>query len=258
MSGERLSLRSLYHLVRTVIPAHCAVCQRLAPAGICESCFASRLHLILRWCRRCGKPLVSQLAGWEGGCGNCAGRGYANLSGVRSLFAYTEAAREILHGAKFGGRARLLAELVELAWGRYGGRENPAFLLGIDPLELDFLVSVPLSMGRYFMRGANQAEVVASTLARLSGISLLSRLVEKARNTPSQSGLSRRQREQNVRGAFRVNRRLAERVRGRNVLVVDDLITTGATVQELAKVLKKSGVGQVFAFSLFTTDPRFG
>ena len=258
MSWLARALSSLYYFARTVVPAHCVVCHRLEPRGICPDCFENHLHFVVRGCRGCGKPLISGALPEVAGCGNCGGRGIRGVAGTRSLFVYTQGARELLHGAKFGGRTRLLSEVLELAWQRYDGQVNPAGLIGVDPLEVSCLIPVPLSPARFFIRGVNQAEVLAHCLSRLSGVPHIPDLVHKVRNTPSQSGLSRRQRELNVKGAFRVNRRQAEKVRGKSVLLVDDLITTGATVGEMAKVLRRAGVEQVFAFSLFTTDPRFG
>jgi ComF family protein len=115
-------------------------------------------------------------------------------------------------------------------------------------LKVDAILPVPLHRLRLAERGFNQAVDLARPLARVRGVPLLYNALDRVRHTAPQFGLSVPQRRENIRGAFQVPR--PHRVKGRRILLVDDIITTGATVAECAKVLKKAGAAQVAVLAL--------
>ncbi len=140
---------------------------------------------------------------------------------------------------------------------KYGGRPSLGCHLGrlmveaaerlFDPGEFDLLVPVPLHPRREHERGFNQAAVLAEEVGR--GLGLLSgrRVLRRVRPTGAQSG-GRQERGENVKGAFRVAR--ADRVEGRRLLIIDDVLTTGATVNECAKALLAAGAADVAVYTL--------
>jgi ComF family protein len=117
-----------------------------------------------------------------------------------------------------------------------------------DRIPGELIVPIPLHPRRLRQRGFNQAVLLARPLGRMLGIATYPRVLKRVRNTPPQVNLKPEERRKNVRGAFAVSER--QRVYGREVIVVDDVYTTGATVQECAKVLKKAGAEAVHVLTL--------
>jgi ComF family protein len=140
---------------------------------------------------------------------------------------------------------------------KYGGRQSLARHLGrlmsemvgglFDPGQFDLLVPVPLHPSREQARGFNQAALLAEEVGRGWGLLVGYRLLRRVRATEAQSG-GRREREQNVRGAFQVAR--PDQVEGRRLLLIDDVLTTGATVNECAKALLAAGAAEVAVYTL--------
>ena len=118
----------------------------------------------------------------------------------------------------------------------------------------DRIVAAPLSRARLRERGFNQSSEIARRIARRSRVDFLAGAVEKVRDTPSQQGLSRRERRANLRGAFRCTRSLA----GLHVALVDDVVTTGATAEAIARELRRAGASRITVWALARTpgEPR--
>ena len=117
------------------------------------------------------------------------------------------------------------------------------------PRSADALLPVPLHWRRHVLRGFNQSDEICKRLQTATGLPLL-RVVKRVRATPSQSGLSAAERRRNLRGAFRV----VTNVEANHVVIVDDVITTGATVRGIARVLQNAGVDQVSVLALAMTE----
>ena len=111
--------------------------------------------------------------------------------------------------------------------------------------EADLITAVPLHRSRLAERGYNQAIWLAAALSRETGVTLEAGLLKRGRNTPSQGGLSARARKRNVSGAFRLPDRSAPRLAGRRVVLVDDVLTTGATVEACTQTLLRGGARSV-------------
>jgi ComF family protein len=121
---------------------------------------------------------------------------------------------------------------------------------------LDVIVPVPLSRLRLLLRHFNQAAMLGKELSRQVGIPTNPLLLRRARATRSQVGLTRDQRRRNVAGAFNVPKHLRPRLKGRNVLLIDDVVTTGATIDACARTLKRAGATRVdvLALALVTNE----
>jgi ComF family protein len=159
---------------------------------------------------------------------------------ARAVAHYSGAMRTLVHQLKYADRhdARTLLG----RWLAEAGRE---LLPGTDTI-----VAVPLSRLRLLQRQFNQAAVLAGELARQAGIPADPMLLTRVRSTPSQVGMTRDQRRRNVAGAFSVPRHRRAALRGRNVLLVDDVVTTGATVDACARTLKRAGAQRVDVIAL--------
>ena len=116
--------------------------------------------------------------------------------------------------------------------------------------DADLIVPVPLYPSRLWWRRFNQSAMLALAVGRLTGVAVDCFVLKRVRRTASQVGLSADQRRRNVAGAFKVDRAHASRVRGKKVVVVDDVITTGATAEACARVLKRAGAARVDVLAL--------
>ena len=153
---------------------------------------------------------------------------------ARSFGTYEGDLRKLIHLMKYDGMRPLAKEL---------GRRLAETAKGFE--EVDFLVPVPLYRWRWWRRGFNQAELLSAAIARATGIPARPRLLRRTRATESQAGLSNHRRRVNVAGAFAAPR--PREVRGRRILLVDDVMTTGATLDACAKALKRAGAEYVGA-----------
>jgi len=212
-------------ILNLLFPQSCVLCSSQVSqrrwAVVCPECW-SRLERIPRpFCPQCGMPAPVI----EGLCGECR-RGDHAFDFARSLFLFTDPMRGILHHLKYSGRVSLAGPLGRL----------------VRPLveEEGFLgttvVPVPLHRSRERERGFNQAEL----LARRMGLPVDTGILRRRKNTPSQTGLSRSQRVINLSAAFEVRKAPPS-----CVLVVDDVYTTGATLHEVARTLKRAGTRRV-------------
>lgn len=116
--------------------------------------------------------------------------------------------------------------------------------------SIDYIIPVPLHRWRLFKRRYNQAALLAQELHQLTGKSLLSDGLIRTKPTPIQGHRNRKERHENVRGAFSINPRYGENLKGKTILLIDDVLTTGATVSECSKVLLKAGAAGAHVLTL--------
>jgi len=200
---------------------------------ICSRCMASVTGYRGPACLRCAKPFASR---YSDTCGDCLSDTPA-FDRALSYGLYEGVLMEAIHLMKFKGVRRLASPL-------------SAMISSLDlPGDADIIMPVPMTRGGLIRRGFNQSALVARALGKARGIPLRLDVLLKTRETPPQLGLSRRARLRNLRGAFRAE----PGVRGLNVIVLDDVITTGATMRECAKALKKEGAAGVTAISIART-----
>jgi competence protein ComFC len=217
----------------------CNVCEKpLVKSNIfCEECQAEFFYPELQRCMHCGKIGVRQRL-----CRDCAeGKGPTELVKVAAFGHYTGAWREFVQGIKFKAQPYLLKK-ISSALADYAMMHLP---------PPNYLVPVPMHKERLAERGFNQAEVIASLLHWELGIPLWRRL-ERVQATTPQVGLGRKERLHNLEKAFQIKASPQElkQIKGAIVWIVDDVITTGATMDHCAKELKRGGVTEVYGFVL--------
>lgn len=224
-------------LMDLVFPRHCYACGvHLAETEdlfVCPGC-RGRIRLIgASYCRRCGIAWGEHVPA-DAPCLNC---GTLELHFARALGVarYEDVARELIHQFKFGRRILLERCLGDLLLARVRAE---GFAEGVD-----VVVASPLAPAREAERGYNQAELLARRLARGLGLPHAAGGLVKVRETPSQTTCTRAARFENLRDAFAVRRAAAWA--GRRVLLVDDVLTTGATASEAARVLRRAGAREV-------------
>ena len=220
-------------LLDLLFPPRCAGCGRRG-AWLCAGCAGRLAPLAPPWCARCGIPLPGPR---DGLCPRCRADGPFALDLARAAYAFREPVRAAIHRFKYEGERGRAAHLAGLIAGSHGASDLIAAGDAADVL----LVPVPLDPARRRARGYNQAEELARELAELWGCPLSTALA-RTRETRPQVGLDRAGRRENVRGAFAWG---GDPLAGRRVLLVDDVMTTGATAEECAAALKAAGARRV-------------
>lgn len=222
-------------LMRLVYPPVCAGCGKATggPAALCARCWGEVRFIERPYCEITGLPFDH-----DRGEGLVSPKAIADpppYARARSAVLHEGVARKIVHGLKFSDRADLAGMMAE--WMQRAGREV------ID--DSDLIVAVPLHRARLFARRYNQSAELARTLARLSGKPFLPAAVRRIRATRQQIGLGLRARQDNVRGAFSVDPASVDLLTAKKALLVDDVLTTGSTVEAVTRALLRAGASQV-------------
>lgn len=225
------------------LPARCLVSDALvgAPGQISPAVWGRIQFIAPPVCAVCGAPQAFD-AGAGAVCGSCAVRAPV-YDAARAVFVYDDASRAMILNYKHGRRMDGVAAYA--AWMARAGAD----VLGHCAL----IAPVPLHYTRLIRRRFNQSAILAQRVGALAGRPVAVDLLTRDRRTASQFGKNWRQRRRNVAGVFSVRPRWRARLRGAGVLLVDDVLTTGATVEACAKTLKANGAAQVFVITLART-----
>lgn len=238
--------RALGALSDLVMPPACLVCREPIGAhdALCARCWRGIDFIRPPLCDRLGMPLPFDTGGVTVSAAATADP--PPYDRARAVAAHDGAIRTLVHALKFHDRHDVRRRLGK--WLVEAGRELVA--------DAEIVVPVPLSRRRLLVRRFNQAAILAHEVARLAGLGYEPQLLERTRATPSQVGLSRGQRRRNVAGAFAVPPRLAGRAAGRNILLIDDVITTGSTVGACARALRRAGAGRIDVLAVAMVTDR--
>lgn len=228
-------------MMRLLYPPQCPGCDLpLAEAGgLCPDCWAETRFLTGAVCDGCGAGLPGQAEATAIRCDACLADPPPWARG-RAVFAYEGAGRKLVLALKHGDRHDLLPAL--------GGWMHRAAAPLLLPDML--VVPVPLHWWRLFRRRANQSALLSARVARLAGLEHAPDLLRRIRATPSQEGRGREARQRNLEGAIRAAPRGAAVLRGRPVLLVDDVMTSGATFAAATRALQAAGASQVVVLAL--------
>ena len=238
-------LRQLQHL----LPSSCALCGASGRQALCSGCHDHYFSHTPPRCRQCAAPLPTGLADTDTGhCGDCLGQPPA-FDATVTASDYRPPVDQLVLALKFGGRLALAPLFAQLQ--RDALLHNQAVATSLP----DWLTAVPLGPQRLRERGFNQALEVAKPLARQLGVPLYPQLLQRLRDTRAQSLLAQDERHGNLREAFTVSQAFIDTVRGRHVGVVDDVLTTGATLNEVAATLKRFGAARVTNLIFARTPP---
>jgi ComF family protein len=236
LSRVMAALRTPFRLALDVaLPPLCPSCREPVGdgAGLCAPCW-SKLSLIERpFCEKLGIPFT-----YDPGPGVYSMQAIADppaYARARAAVRYDEVARTLVHALKYGDRLDLAPTM-----GRWMARA------GADLLpDADLIVPVPLHWRRLWARRFNQSAALSGFISRQSGPPVSITALKRAKSTPQQVGLSRTARAANVQGAFRVDAAGKAEIRRKHVLLVDDVLTSGATVDACARALLRGGARQV-------------
>ncbi len=226
-------LASLQSVIDLVLPPRCPGCRAIVAGDgrFCLGCWQELQFITAPYCARCGTPFAHDM-GPAAECGACLAEP-PRYTAARAALVYGGPARKVLLALKHGDRQHL-ARIMAPHMARAAGP-----MLGSDSL----IVPVPLHRWRLWQRGFNQAALLAQAIAKLSGAPIAIDALERVKPTPPSKGMGRKARAANVRGAFRVADR--RRIAGRRIVLIDDVMTSGATADACARLLRRGGAREV-------------
>ncbi len=212
-----------------VFPPTCSLCGTSNDSVICTNCASNLKSLDRGYCPSCKKVILEHMHG----CPECADNRPVNF--IRPLAHFDNAHRQLIHLLKYSG-------IVDIA-NFFGERMGKMILSESHFEKYDLILSVPLHKRRHRERTYNQAELLAIATSETCMIQMRNDVICRIKNTESQAKLSAKERKDNVAGAFAVLR--ADVVCGRSVIIIDDVVTTGATTSEIATELRKAGAKNI-------------
>jgi ComF family protein len=228
------------HVLDAVFPPQCPVCAATVQehAQLCPGCWGQIRFIGTPCCGCCGVPLEFDVG--DGAlCVQCIADRPA-FDRARAVMLYDDFSRGLVLRFKHGDRLDPAP-----AFARWMARAGRELLDGAD-----MIAPVPLHWTRLLMRRYNQSAILARHIAKAGGPSFVPDLLTRTRRTPSQGSMSRKERAANMRGAFAVMPRYADVLSGRRIVLVDDVLTSGATAGHCARALRKAGAAQVDVLTL--------
>ena len=234
-------------LVSLFLPADCKICgqalESLNFSYICENCWDKVEWLRMPHCSRCGKPFPASLASPEVPsllCAECR-RDSSPFKKVFAATLYEGVMKEAIHLLKYRRKKGIMERLEKILTTYF-------FNMDLPFSKFDLVVPIPLHRKKLKERGFNQAELLARVIATHFDLKLVKNDLKRVKATKSQTSLSKKQRLENIKGAFQFRNK--DEFREKKILLVDDVYTTGTTVREAAKVLKKAKAREVYIFTL--------
>jgi ComF family protein len=248
--GARALRRAGAAALDLLYPPVCLACRRAigAHGGLCADCWRAMRFIERPYCERLGTPFEADLSAGETGriISPAALADPPVFARARAVARFDDGpARVLVHRLKYGDRGELAAPM-----GRWMARAGTELL---D--EADFLVPVPLHRLRLAHRRFNQSAALAAAIAQTSGVPSRSDLLTRPKPTPPQVGLTRRLRAKNMQGAFEVPAECRIDVLDRRIVLIDDVMTSGATLNAAARILLRAGAKQVDALVFARVTP---
>jgi len=228
-------------LIHLFYPPRCPICEKIPPknALICPGCYSSISFVTQPFCYSCGKPL--QTAEQEF-CFDCLKNPKSFTRGF-SLTVYNSVTKPSLAAIKYKNRRQHLNFYVQKTIDTYGSF--------FSSLHLDAILPVPIHPKRMKKRGYNQASLFAIALGKQLNIPVYDSILIRTVNTLPQKNLSPEKRLENLQKAFTLHSELKiQKLPFQNVLLVDDIYTTGATMEAITRLLKSTGISNVYVFSI--------
>ena len=230
------------------IPSPCALCHSDSNDGICDDCYHRYFSAQCPRCSRCANALPFHDPENENLlCGDCVKK-LPSFDETIVAIDYEPPLDQLVHLLKFHANLTMAPIIGKLIVKAIGKNRRP-----VCP---DFLIAVPLGKRRLIERGFNQSLEIAKTLSRSLKADLVFDLVERIRETEKQSTISFKERKKNVRNAFGIVETNRHLIHNSHIGIIDDVMTTGETLEEIAALLKKAGAARITNFVFARTPPK--
>ncbi len=229
--------RIYQRLLDILFPRHCAVCDEIvseAETGICTDCSHKILYIQDPCCMKCGRQLKTQEKEY---CTECDRRTHYFIQGT-ALFDYGSMADSIFR-FKYAGRA----EYADFYGKKLYEKKGP----WLSMLAADALIPVPAHSSRKRERGYNQAELIANVLSEYTGIAVNTSLIKRCEKTIPMKNLSSAERQNNLKKAFKI---CQNDVKLNTIVIIDDIYTTGSTIDTLARLMQSEGIQNIYFMTL--------
>lgn len=230
----------VHTLLDLIYPPRCIFCTTIIPIqqekGICNKCKKSLPFIEGKACQKCGKP-IQDLKG-RTICFDCVKTSPIYERGW-SVFIYEGMVKETIYRFKYGGHRE---------YAKYLGHLMTKRIKSEELLEVDLIIPIPIHINRKRKRGYNQAEELAKVVSKELGIPMDTSIITRIKDTKPQSGLSIVQRQNNIKKAFQIKDKI--NLEQMKILLVDDIYTTGTTINYCSTLLKKRGAKEIYFLSL--------
>lgn len=258
MSGVSWLRRIGNEMLDLVYPPglYCICCGKIIDDSrtyrLCNDCMKSMNWNTGRRCEKCGRPLADTDPGEL--CFGCAQRAAAGTGPAfdkgHACTGYGACAQSVIFSFKYGGRSDIGETLGEMLYDRMISEYEPDELAGM----YDVVVPVPIHTDKQKKRGFNHAEIMGRSFAKRAGIRFDPGMLIRKRSTLPMKGLGPEQRKANTRGAFSIRKSRLPQIEGSRILLIDDIFTTGATIDEIASLLKAPYGDKAFTLPDGKTD----
>ena len=221
-------------------PITCVVCGRSLffddKFRICDECVSGLEMIDGLYCRKCGKVLP------DGGenCYSCRKISDYHFENIRSVCVYDGTAKDLVHKFKYGGRdyiGRILGKTMNTVLDLQGYKN-----------EIDFVVPVPMHWLKRYLRGYNQTEILANEISETIGKPVY-KSISRTKSTKPQYKLRKEERSTNLAGCFAIREKYRNEIKGKTLLLIDDVCTTCSTIEECSKTLRRAGASKVYALT---------
>ena len=221
-----------------IYPPKCMICDDIIqikePKWICKSCVGILEYVSEPICEKCGVPTEEE----KSLCTSCVNKDFSFCRNY-SPYEYEGAVRAIIHKFKYGNNPQFGKGFAKLIVDKYGKEFFS---------EIDILIGVPMHKKKIRKRGFNQADILATEIGKLTGVESSKKVLIRKKNTKAQSSLTPRARRNNLKDAFEVNKNID--IKSKNIMIVDDIYTTGSTLEACSAILLKNGAKVVNGLTL--------
>lgn len=231
---RHLLTQQFHQVIATLLPCSCVLCSKTCKTLVCPDCHQQFFKDTTSRCDQCAIPISS--ADNRQRCGDCL-TSVPNFDHTIVVCNYAAPADQLILAYKFGHRLAIATLFAEML--------RDAALKEHQQSLCELLCPVPLGGQRLVERGFNQSLEIAKPLSHHLGVALYPKLLRRSRETAQQSSLHPDDRHKNVRNAFTLDSAAIELIRGKHIGVVDDVMTTGTTLNEIAGLLKRFGAAKV-------------
>ncbi len=242
--------KAFREIMDLIFPPACEACGAVGELGLCSACMQQVTLVEEPYCAQCGQPFDPNVSTPPQLCASCRSEA-PHLDGARAVGLHTGPLRHAIISCKFKGRTSVAPFLARLVAERMVAEAEYSWPLPL--VEVDALVPVPLHPQRRRWRGFDQAALIVQGLAPAVGKPAWEDCIQRHKPTLPQIGLSPQQRRDNVKNAFVIPDEGL--VRGKRLLLVDDVYTTGATGNDAARALKAAGAGEVYLLTVTRAAP---